>query len=71
MEFLIGCNAVCIKFGGKGVDQDGIAAVEGNHDVLVSTAGTGFELSGIFGEAAVDGDFVELNSVGAKGWEDG
>ena len=71
IEVLVGCNAVHIKFGGKGVDQDGIAAVEGNHDVLVAAVGMELKATSIIGEDAGEGDFVELDSVGAEGWEDG
>ena len=70
MHILVGHNTVCILFGGKRVDQDGIAAMEGNHDVLVSTAGMGFEATSISGENVVEVDFVELDHIGAEGWGD-
>ena len=38
---LIGDNAVCVIFGSKGMDKYGIASMEGDHDVMVFTAGVG------------------------------
>ena len=44
IDGLVCANAVCILFGGKGVHQDSIAgAVQGDHEVLVATTGSGVE----------------------------
>ena len=66
VEILIGCNVVCIEFGGKGADQDSVGAVKGHHDVLVAAAGTSMEVTSIISEYVGERDFVQLNHVGAK-----
>ena len=45
--------------------------MEGDHDVLFAIADVGLEATSIISEDADEGDFVELDSVGTKGWEDG
>ena len=72
VDFMIGCNAVCIVLGCKGVDEDGIGAVEGNHDILVAIMGVGVEASSVIGEDVGEGEFVESNGIGSEvqeGWQ--
>ena len=67
VEVLVGSDTVGIKFGGKGPDQDGVAAVYCHHDVLVAAPGTGVEAARVIGEDVHEGEFVKLDRVGRKG----
>ncbi len=58
-DVLIGSNSVHILFGGKRAHQDGIAAVQGHHNVLVATAGAGGKAAGIISEDTGDRDVYE------------
>ena len=58
-DVLIGSNSVHILFGGKRAHQDGIAAVQGHHNVLVATAGPGGKAACIIREDAGDRDVYE------------
>ena len=55
MEVLVCCIAVCIKFGVEGADQDGIAAVEGGHDVLIAAARLHRKMAHVICEELADG----------------
>ena len=52
MESLISGNAMGIHFGGKGLDQDSIAAMECDHDVLVATCSSGSKAPSVIREDA-------------------
>ena len=51
-EGLVRSNAVCIFFGCKRLDENCIAAMDGNHDVLVPTSCPGVEAAGVVSEDA-------------------
>ena len=56
VDVLIGGDLVGILFGGKRSYQNGSAAVQGIHDVLVATAGARWESASIIYEDAGDRD---------------
>ena len=69
MDFAIGCDAVHVMLGCKGAYEDGIGAVEGNHDILVAAAGMGVEAASIVCEDVGKRDFVQLNCICGEHWE--
>ena len=61
----VGGDAVCIFFGCKWSNEDGVAVgVERDHDVLVATARPRLKSAGVVREEAVDWKFVEFDTVG-------
>ena len=66
MDFGIGRDAVRVMLGCKGAYEDGIGAVEGNHDVLVAAMGVGVEASSVIGEDVGEWDLVYGDCVGGE-----
>ena len=66
MDFAIGRDAVRVMLGHKGAYKDGIGAVEGHHDVLVTATGAGVEAASVISEDVGEGDFMELDCVSAE-----
>ena len=65
VEFLIGRDAVRVMLGSKGAYKDGIGAVEGHHDVLVTAMGAGVEAASVVSEDVGEWDLVYGDRVGS------
>ena len=59
VEFAIGRDAVRVMLGCKGAYEDGIGAVEGNHDILVAPTAAGVEAASVIGEDVGEEEFDE------------
>ena len=52
VQGLISGNAVGVFFGLEGLDENSVAAMEGDHEVLVTTGGAGLEAACVVSEDA-------------------
>ena len=68
VDGLVGSYAVDILFGGKGLHEDGIAAVYCHHDVLITTAGTCGKAACVICENAGYRYIQECDVSGGIGW---
>ena len=56
-------NSMCVLFGGKRADEDGIGVgVEGDHDVLVAAAGSRCEATRVVGEEVRQRELVNCEA---------
>ena len=58
VDGLICSNAVVVFFGREALHKNGIAAVQGDHEVLVTAGGTGVEAASVVSEDVRERDLT-------------